>query len=114
MTTGLEPQVLDLLDEDDYGLWEIGWRLHGAGVETVGDLADVVQGLLDREWAVLLVQRSSTGPPQPAQGADAPVDLRDPLSWEAPGADQPSTWLSATAAGRAAYASDDGSGRAET
>jgi hypothetical protein len=113
MTTGLQSQVLDLLDEDDYGLWEIGWRLREAGVETVGDLADIVQGLLDREWAVLLLRRTTTGPAQPERAADSPLDLRDPRSWEAPGTDHPSTWLSATAAGRAECASDDGAGDGE-
>jgi hypothetical protein len=94
-----EREVLDLLSEDYYGLWEI--RIQVGGND--GHLVLALRDLLDRRlisWHFREDDRSVAIPVEP--DAEVP-SLDDPEAWLAPALDEPHYLLTNTPEGDAQY-----------
>lgn len=96
---------MQLLVEDDYGLWEIAWRL--GGVEAA---VPVVEQLCLHGLAELYVRDWIDAEPIPLARSGREVGLRDPCCWNQPTADDPHLLLIATEAGREAVARQSNAG----
>lgn len=95
MLGSAEMDIMQLLMEDDYGLWEIAWRL--GGVEAA---VPVVERLRQRGLAELHVREGVDAESVPVVLGGRVVDLQDPGSWEEPIAGGLHLLLIATEAGR--------------
>lgn len=97
MLSNAESDVMRLLLEDDYGLWEVAWRLGGTKVA-----AAVVERLCDRGLAELYVRDWADAEPVPADRSGREIDLRNPTSWKEPRVGDSQLLLVATKTGREA------------
>lgn len=95
MLNEVEADVLDLLVEDDYGLWEIAWRVGGAATA-----AHVVERLCQRGLAQLCVREWLDDTPLPLDRSRFTIDLLDPATWEPPSGSEAQVLLSATQDGQ--------------
>lgn len=84
-----------LLVEDDYGLWEVAWRL--GGVESA---TQVVERLCEGGLAEVYVREWVDAELIPLARSGYDFDLRDAACWSQPTADDPHLVLAATEAGR--------------
>lgn len=88
----MERAILDLVDEDLYGVWEVGWRLRsGLGVDPEEDArlcADVIESLTQRGLVALYVREGVDGRPEPLPPSTRSFDLTASSMWLAPEADQ--------------------------
>lgn len=96
----MREEILSLLTEDYYGLWELQVQLGGQR----GQVARAVGELLDVGLVAWFYRAADTGPATPA-GVETPQlpDLGDDLPWRVPGALDGQWLLGATAAGKDAY-----------
>ena len=76
-------EIIELLDEDCFGLWEIGWRLGGT-------LSGAVE-------AYTLDQPG--GSMKPLMALDQAIDLRERAAWDVPAPGNPQIWLALPADG---------------
>ncbi len=89
----VEREVLELAEEDFYGVWEIGWRLR-----TVFDIdptmapdvaADAVESLKRQGLIEIFVREWVDDAPLPIGSVGRTVDLHDPQAWLVPGKGKP-------------------------
>lgn len=94
---GIEREIHELLNEDFYGLWEIGWRVHTAfGIDPMQDpvvLAEVVASLQEKRIAELYVRERGEEGPVPIAVSGHSVDLTQPVAWAVPEPHQPQILL---------------------
>lgn len=95
MLSSAEEDIMQLLLEDDYGLWEVAWRLGGAEMA-----APTVERLCNRGLVELYVRDWPDADPVPASHSGREIDLRDPHCWEEPSAGGSQWLLVATDKGR--------------
>jgi hypothetical protein len=90
--------ILDLVEEDYYGLWEIGWRVNNVfGVDATADpapLAAVVESMLRQHLVSLYVREGFNGPEVPLATSGRSVDLARAATWQVPQAGEPQFLLS--------------------
>lgn len=106
MTRGdIEREILELVDEDLYGLWEIGWRLNTAlGVDPAIDpeeAAAVVESLRQRHLVELYVREWVDDSPRPIAVSGRSIDLATRSAWLVPEPSEPQfllgSWMEARA-----------------
>jgi hypothetical protein len=89
----IEREILELLDEDLYGLWEIGWRLNTAlGVDPATDpteSAAVVESLRQRHLVDVYVREWLDDSPRPIAVSGRSIDLATRSSWLVPEEGEP-------------------------
>jgi hypothetical protein len=89
----IEREVLELVEEDFYGVWEIGWRLHTAlGVDPTVDpeqAAEVVEALRRQHLVEIYVREWVDDNPRPISSSVRSIDLREASAWLAPGNGDP-------------------------
>lgn len=99
-------QILDLVVEDDYGLWEVLWRLCGREYDRAlarHRAAQALKHLLRSGWVELMAREGPTGAPRALNADEVTKVLSRPESWEEPGKDARQVVVSVTPAGEAAY-----------
>ncbi|MGN6243422.1 MAG: hypothetical protein ACTHQ3_07075 [Motilibacteraceae bacterium] len=88
MKQDIEREILELADEDLYGLWEVGWRIRSAcGVDPLaapGECADVIESLIEKRMVTLYVREGMDGVPEPLASSARSLDLRDRSAWLVP------------------------------
>lgn len=93
-------ELMSLLVEDYYGLWEIVTQMQLRSA----DCAEVLRLLLDRGHASLFVRAEDSAPAVPIQEAGLPEpDLNDARVWRVPRSGERQLLVAATEAGQAAY-----------
>ncbi len=92
-----EMELLVLLLEDDYGLWEVGWRLRDDG--SGRDAVDAVEFLCGNGLAEIWVREWIDAEPVPVARSGRQVDLQDPRWWREPATGEAQILVSATLAG---------------
>ena len=104
-----EREVLDLVVEDDFGLWEVKWRLdqvmNWSADESAARTAAVVDGLVRKHLAEVFIQRWVDDEPIPHRRSGLLLDLTDEESWAEPEPGRPAWLLAATDLGREKLAS---------
>lgn len=89
----IEREILELTDEDYYGLWEIGWRLSSAlnlDASRNPEQAAVAILSLQRQGVVqIYVRERIDAAPVPLASSGRTIDLYDPSAWCEPKAGQP-------------------------
>jgi len=96
----MREEVLSLLTEDYYGLWELRVQV---GTER-DQVAEAVQGLLDAGLVAWFYRASDASPATP-EGSNTPPrpGLGDHSHWQVPRPERGQWLLGATAAGVSAY-----------
>src|SRR5690606_1639613 len=94
--------VLELLVEDDYGLWEVARR------------ADAVRGVLRKGAAVVVVTSATDDDPVTPGRSGWTIDLEAQSTWAPPEANDPQLLLRATSAGLQAWYRHVGTGDSST
>jgi hypothetical protein len=93
----IEHEILDLIDDDVYGLWEVGWRLNTAlGVDPQVDpraTACVVYSLIERKLAKLYVRQPETGKFSAIELAELPTKLLERSIWLEPSPGESEFWI---------------------
>lgn len=104
----IEREILELVDEDLYGLWEIGWRLNTAlGVEPASDpkeSAAVIESLRQRRLIDLYVREWVDDSPRPIAVSGRSIDLEARSAWLAPQEGEPQFLLGSWMEERAVHA----------
>lgn len=89
----IEREVLELIDEDDYGVWEIGWRIATAlGVDPNVDpreAAEAIASLHKRRLVDIYVREWPDAPVRLLDSSAQSLDLADPSAWQEPNPDEP-------------------------
>ncbi|CAI9409233.1 hypothetical protein [Aestuariimicrobium sp. T2.26MG-19.2B] len=84
----IQREILGLVDEDYYGVWEIGWRLFTVlGVDPSVDPAEAAEAvalLRHRGVVAIYVREWIDDPPRPLGSSGRAVDLNDPAAWREP------------------------------
>lgn len=84
----LETMILELVDEDFYGLWEIAWRVRAVldldPVLLPAPLAQVVRALTARHLVEIFVREGLQGDPLPVNSTELSIDLDQSQAWEVP------------------------------
>ncbi len=84
----IQRKVLELTDEDYYGVWEIGWRLATAlGVDPVVDpkvSAEVIESLRRQRIVDVYVREWIDDTPRRIGSSGRSIDLTDPAAWLEP------------------------------
>lgn len=92
--------ILELIDEDYYGVWEIGWRLSTAlDLDPSRDphvAADAISSLRSQGRLEIYVRDAVDDVPCPLHESGQVVDLNDASSWHVPQAGQPQLLIGAT------------------
>ena len=90
-------EILDLLDEDCFGLWEIGWRLAstlGIGpTETPSEVAEALYALVENGAVESYTLDRPGGRMKRLIALDQAVDLRERAAWDVPAPGDPQIWL---------------------
>jgi hypothetical protein len=93
----IEREILDLIDDDVYGMWEVGWRLNTAlGVdpqEDPRDTACVVHSLIERKLAQLYVRQPDDGTFSAFELAELPTKLLERSIWLEPNPGESELWI---------------------
>ena len=104
MLTAEEREVLELVVEDYYGLWEIVWRLENVfgpyPNSAAGEAARIVEGLRSHGLVTLWVREWTDDEPLPLGQTGHVVNLRNPSTWAVPPPDQHQILITATELGR--------------
>jgi len=104
--SGIEETILDLVVEDDYGLWEVLWRLKSTepGVSEARAIESATKAVLqmNRKGLVVLGRRSAGGSAL-IPDVEVPGVLSDPDSWREPQTMSEGVFVRATASGEDAY-----------
>src|SRR5688572_13961790 len=91
--TDIEREILELVDEDFYGVWEIAWRLNtvlGMNPEVdPAEVAAVVESLRQRRLVELYVREWVDDGPRPLASSGRSLDLREPSAWGMPRQGEP-------------------------
>ena len=81
-------EVLELAEEDYYGLWEIGWHVRTVlGLDPTIEpsaLATAIEAMLSGGLIDIFVREWSDDDPLPIRSTGHSVNLRDPMSWSVP------------------------------
>lgn len=115
ITNPIEREVLKLIVDDHFGLWEILSVVEASALEEVGpdrvrqDAASVVAALVNRGWADLYRYEEADARPIRMSPTEARDVLPHAWSWRAPMPGSPQIRIGATKSGAEAfYASDTG------
>jgi hypothetical protein len=89
----IEREILELVNEDLYGLWEIGWRLNTIlSVDPSNDpkeSAAMVESLTQRHLVDLYVRERIDDNPRPIAASGRSIDLTTRAAWLVPGQGEP-------------------------
>lgn len=89
----VEREILELAEEDFYGVWEVGWRLVTAlGVDPSSDprsAADAVASLRREGHVEIYVREWTDDEPRPLAASGRSIDLREASAWLEPQPGQP-------------------------
>lgn len=101
----IEREILELIDEDLYGLWEIGWRLNTAlGVDPAEDPAEVavvIEALRQRRLVEVYVREWRDDNPQSIASSGRAIDLTRRSAWREPSQGEPQFFLGSCSEGDA-------------
>jgi len=96
-------EIIDLLDEDCFGLWEIGWRLTGtlgmSSTEIQSEVAEVTYSLVRSGAVEAYTVDQPGGSMKPLMALDQAIDLRERAAWDVPAPGNPQIWLALPADG---------------
>lgn len=89
----IEREILELVDEDFYGVWEVGWRLSTVlsidPSRAPEDAAEAVASLRRQGAVEIYVREGVDDPPRPLASSGRALDLFDPTAWREPRPGQP-------------------------
>lgn len=101
------PDLLELVVQEDTGLWELAWRVQTFGHEPRESrrLAEAaLRDLLARGWVEVYRRAGPRGGPGARPPGDLDAALADPASWEEPeGREAAEVRARATPSGRRAF-----------
>ena len=99
----IERAILELVDEDFYGVWEIGWRLATAlRIDPSRDPADaaaVISSLRQQGVVDIYVREWVDDSPRALVSSGRSLDLSDPTAWREPEPGQPQFLIGAAGDG---------------
>jgi hypothetical protein len=92
-TSAIEREILDLAEEDLYGLWEVGWRLRTVlNIDPAlapAEAAGVIESMRSRHLIEIYVREWVDDEPSPLSATRRDIDLLDPRAWLLPGQGEP-------------------------
>ena len=91
--TEIEREVLELAEEDFYGVWEVGWRLRTAfGINPTEEpevAAGAIESLRKQRLIEIYVREWVDDEPLPIGSTGRTIDLGDPRAWRPPSHGEP-------------------------
>jgi hypothetical protein len=93
----IENVILDLVEEDLYGVWEVGWRCRTVLGLDSGALPKVVaqsiDSLMARQLVGIFVREDLEGDLVPLSSTDRAIELSRAEAWEVPTVGEPQFFI---------------------